>query len=104
MIIEMRTYTLQPGAVPDYVRLYETEGMPIQRPILGHMVGYFFTEIGALNQIIHMWAYDDLNERARRRSELAKQPGWADYLKKARLMIVTQENKILHGASFSPIK
>jgi len=27
-------------------------------------VGYYTTETGPLNQIVHLWAYQDLNERA----------------------------------------
>ena len=58
MIVEQRTYTLHPGKVPEYLRLYQAEGMAIQTRILGRMVGYFTTEIGPLNQIVHMWGYD----------------------------------------------
>ena len=30
MIVEQRTYTIYPGKTPEYLRLYESEGMPIQ--------------------------------------------------------------------------
>ena len=68
MIVEQRTYTLFPGKTLEYLRLYESEGMAIQTRILGRLVGYFTTEIGPLNQIIHMWGYDSFEERARRRA------------------------------------
>ena len=35
MIIEERIYILQPGGVPEYLRIYEAEGMAIQTRILG---------------------------------------------------------------------
>ena len=35
MIVEQRTYTLYPGKTPEYLRLYESEGMAIQTRILG---------------------------------------------------------------------
>jgi hypothetical protein len=60
MIVEERIYSLHPGQAPEYLRLYEAEGLEIQRAILGRMVGYFSTEVGPLNQIVHMWAYRDL--------------------------------------------
>jgi hypothetical protein len=69
MIVEQRTYTLHPGKTPEYLRLYESEGMAIQTRILGRMVGYFTTEIGPLNQVIHMWGYDTFEERAKRRAD-----------------------------------
>ncbi|WP_153770646.1 NIPSNAP family protein [Labrenzia sp. CE80] len=102
MIVEQRTYSLHIGAVPEYLKLYEEEGLAIQRPILGRMVGYFSTEIGALHQIIHMWAYKDLAERSERRAILTADPRWKEYAKKTRPLQISQENKILIPAPFSP--
>jgi hypothetical protein len=100
MYVEMRTYTLHPAKVADYLKLYETEGMAIQKAILGRMVGYYSTELGPLNQVVHMWAYADLNERAERRARLAADPGWRAYVAKMLPLLVTQESKILNPASF----
>jgi hypothetical protein len=102
MIVEERIYSLQIGAVPEYLKLYEAEGLAIQRPILGRMVGYFSTEIGALHQIVHMWAYRDLNERAERRARLTADERWKAYVKKTRPLQISQENRILVPAPFSP--
>ena len=102
MIVEERIYTLLPGAVPEYLRLYEAEGLAIQRPTLGRLVGYFSAEVGPLNQIVHLWAYRDLGEREERRSRLLSDPRWKEYVEKIRPLIVTQENRILISAPFSP--
>lgn len=104
MIVEQRTYTLHVGKVPEYLRLYEAEGMAIQTRILGRMVGFFTTEIGPLNQIIHMWGYDSLEDRAKRRAQMQADPGWKAYVPKIQPLIQTQENKILVPTSFSPIR
>ena len=80
MIVEQRTYTAIPGKWRDYLALYQAEGLQIQQRILGRMVGYYTTETGPLNQIIHMWAYTDLNERAERRAQLAADPQWQAYV------------------------
>lgn len=102
MIVEERIYSLQIGAAPQYLKLYEEEGLAIQRPILGRMVGYFSSEIGALHQIVHMWAYKDLAERAERRAILTADPRWKAYAQKTRPLQISQENKILIPAPFSP--
>ena len=102
MIVEQRTYTLEIGAVPKYLAAYEAEGLPIQREILGRMVGYFSTDIGALHQIVHMWAYKDYAERSERRARLAADPRWQAYVPKIRSLQISQENKVLIPASFSP--
>ena len=65
MIIEQRTYTCHPGKAGAYIKAYAAEGLAIQRPILGNLVGYFTTDIGVLNQVIHLWAYQDLQEIGR---------------------------------------
>ncbi|MBO6507723.1 MAG: NIPSNAP family protein [Roseibium sp.] len=102
MIVEQRTYSLKIGAVPEYLKLYEAEGLSIQRAILGRMVGYFSPEIGALHQIIHMWAYTSMEERTQRRATLAADEGWKAYVQKVRPLQISQENKILLPAPFSP--
>ena len=102
MIVEQRTYTLHPGTVPEYLRHYQAEGLAIQRSILGNMVGYFYTEIGPLNQIVHMWAYQDLADRGRRRATLQADPEWRAYTAKVRPFLMSQETKILIPAPFSP--
>ncbi len=103
MIVEERTYTLQPGTAPEYLSRYERHGLPVQLPILGHLVGYFSSEIGVLNQVVHLWAYEDLSERARRRAELQANPDWQAYLATIRPLIVRQESRILIPAPFSQI-
>jgi hypothetical protein len=103
MIYEMRTYRLRTGTVPAYLKLVEEEGIAIQRGHLGQLVGYFFSEIGSLNQIVHIWAFADLNDRERRRDTLAADPTWQTFLPKIQALIETMENKILKPTRFSPL-
>jgi len=102
MIVEMRTYTLHVGQVAGYLRLYEAEGLETQKRILGKLVGYYSTEIGDVNQVVHLWAYDSFEERVKRRAALFADPTWLAYIPKVREMIVAQESKILNPAPFSP--
>jgi hypothetical protein len=104
MLIEMRTYNLFPGKVSEFLRIYESEGMVTQRKILGHMVGYFHTELGPLNQIIHMWGYESLEDRSIRRKKLVANPIWSACMPKLTALLQSQETKILIGTSFSPIR
>ena len=104
MIVEHRTYTLHPGKVPEYLRHYESEGMAIQTRILGRLVGYFTTEIGPLNQIVHMWGSDSFEDCAKRRAQMQADPGWKAYIAKIQPLIQAQETKILIPTSFSPIR
>ena len=104
MIYEERTYTILPGRVDEYLKVYEEMALPIQAEVQGGLVGFFKTETGELNKVVHIWAYEDFNERLRRRAEVWKHPDWPQYIPRARPLITAQENRILLPASFSPLK
>ena len=104
MIIEERIYTLYAGKAPAYLKLYESEGMAIQKPILGRMVGYYGTEFGPLNQVVHLWAYESLAERAERRARLLADERWKAYVAKVQPMVLSQENKLLVPAPFMQVR
>jgi len=104
MIVEERCYTVKPGTVQLYYKDYVANGLKIQTRILGNLIGYFHTEIGELNQIVHLWGYDSLAERERRRALLAADAEWQAFLKQSPDIIVAMENRILVPAPFSPIK
>ena len=103
MIYEMRTYRLKTGSVPAYLKLVEEEGIEVQASHLGQLVGYFSSEIGELNQIVHVWAFQSLDDREARRAALAADPRWQVFLPKIQALIETMENKILKPARFSPL-
>ena len=100
MIVEMRTYTLVLGATAKYFKLYGEKGLATQKRILGHLVGYYSVEVGPLNQVIHLWAYDSLDERARRRAALWADKEWLAYVAEVGGLVAKQENQILNPAPF----
>ncbi len=102
MIVEERIYTIQVGKMAEYMKNYQELGYEVQTRILGNLIGYFHTEIGPLNQAIHMWGYESFEERTRRRAQLFQDPQWLKYLEANRPFILRQENKILIPAPFSP--
>lgn len=104
MIVEERIYRIRTGKIGRYLQLVREEGLAIQQPILGHLVGYFTTEIGALSQVTHLWAYADLEDRRLRRQQLADDPRWQAFLPKLSENIEQAENKILLPTDFSPLR
>jgi hypothetical protein len=74
MIYEVRTYHVKPGSLPEvekrFGEAYE------QRKKLSEMAAFWHTEIGPLNQIVHIWPYKDLAERGRIRADSLKIDGW----------------------------
>lgn len=104
MVIEERIYVLHTWAsLREYLDVYEHEGLTVQIPILGGFLGYFVTEFGRQNQLVHLWGYNNLEDRKQRREQLALNEQWQSCLKKIRPMIRTMENRIMYPTNFSPI-
>jgi hypothetical protein len=78
--------------------------MELQKKILGNMLGYFTTEIGELNAFVHLWGYESFEERSRRRTLLAAEPAWQEYLAQIRPMLQSMSNRLLAPTEFSPIR
>ncbi len=97
MIFEIRTYLLKPGTVPQAEEAFAV-ALP-GRVKLSRLAGFWRTEVGTLNQIIHIWPYKDLNERDRIRAEAIEKKVWPP---KIADFVLEMESKILHPAPFSP--
>ena len=74
MIYEVRTYDLKPHSLAEvekrFGEAYE------KRKKYSELAAFWHTEIGPLNQIIHVWGYKDLEERARIRAAAVKDSAW----------------------------
>ena len=103
MIVEERIYRIRNGCMGRYLQLVREEGLAIQQPILGGLVGYFTSDIGPLSQVTHWWAYADLQDRARRRQQLANDSRWQAFLPRLSENIEQAENRILVPTDFSPL-
>ena len=74
MIYEVRTYDLKPGTVAQVEEKW-AEAIPY-REKYSKLAAFWHTDIGPLNQIIHVWGYENLDERDRVRAEAAKDTHW----------------------------
>ncbi len=104
MIVEQRDYHVHTGKLPELLRLYETEGIPIQQEVLGGFVGAFTTDVGALSTYTHLWRYASYAERDERRAALQARDDWKAFLAKIQPLIHTQHNRILVPTAFSPLR
>ena len=64
------------------------------------MFGYFSTEVGTQNQIVHLWWYENFEDREKRRAQMAADPGWQAYIGKVRQFLSYQETRIMRPAPF----
>ena len=104
MIVEQRDYHVFTGKLPELVRLYQDEGIELQKSYLGNLIGVFTTDIGALSTYTAMWGYDSFAEREERRARMLADERWQAFLAKIQPLIHTQHNRILVPTAFSPIR
>ena len=64
-LYELRTYTLYVGKMAEAVKLYQEIGFPaLQKGGQDKkLVGYFQTDTGTINQLVHLWKFDDDADR-----------------------------------------
>ncbi|MDP6707877.1 MAG: NIPSNAP family protein [Alphaproteobacteria bacterium] len=97
MIHELRTYTLWPGQVPAFLTAAEEIALPIRGDDYGKLEGFWFTEFGPLNQVVHLWSHADLNARQEARTRLAQNEAWArDYVPAVRPLMRQQTIRLMH--------
>jgi hypothetical protein len=70
MIYEVRTYTLRPGTVAEFEERF-AKRLPL-REKHSKLGAFWHTEFGPLNQVIHVYPYDGLQQRTAVRAALAQ--------------------------------
>jgi hypothetical protein len=102
MLYDHRTYTCRAGTIRKALELYAAHGFEAQTRHLGQPVLYALTEVGDVNQYVHIWAYRDAADRASRRAAMQADPEWQNYLKlnAEAGYLIKQENKLLLTAPF----
>ena len=74
MIYEIRTYNCVPGGAQELIKIvgdaYE------HRAKYSEVGGFWYTDIGPLHQVVHIWPYESLDERLRIRTEANQDEIW----------------------------
>ncbi|MSP67241.1 MAG: NIPSNAP family protein [Alphaproteobacteria bacterium] len=98
MIYEMRTYNCVPGGAQELIKLLN-HAYKI-RAKYSEVAGFWYTDIGPLHQVVHIWPYESPNDRLRIRQAAAADPEWppagTDQL------ILDMQSEIFLPVSFSP--
>ncbi len=101
-IYEQRTYTVIVGKMAEVVELYKTEGWPALAGHPNKLVGYFTGDVGALNQLVHLWKFDDDADRRAFWAAVFADPAFMAFARQLRPLLASQENKLLMAAPWGP--
>ena len=101
-IYELRTYDVIVGKMAEVVALYQAEGWPALEKHPPRLVSYFTGDIGALNQLVHLWKFDDDADRRAYWAGVFADAEFMAFVAKLRPMLAHQQNKLLLAAPWGP--
>lgn len=101
-IYELRTYDVVVGKMAEVVSLYNTEGWPAVQRHPERLVGYFTGDVGAINQIIHLWKFEDDADRRAFWAGVFADETFMAFARKLRPLLLSQNNKLMLASPWGP--
>ena len=102
MIFELRSYLFRPAGLADYLdALQQPEVAEVLRP---HLRGFWASESGMLNRVLHVWEYRDRAERLAARAARAKVPVMQEFYRNVIPMLREQRSVVGEGHVAAPGK
>jgi hypothetical protein len=101
-IYELRTYDVVVGKMAEVISLYNTEGWPAIQRHPERLVGYFTGDVGAINQVIHLWKFEDDADRRSFWAGVFADEAFMDFARKLRPLLLSQNNKLMLASPWGP--
>ncbi|WFD42478.1 hypothetical protein MPSI1_001123 [Malassezia psittaci] len=97
-IYELRTYNLRPGKLFEWERDWR-QGLEARRPYQ-EPVGAWFSHMGGLHTVFHIWEYPSLEEREKIRAAAWQVEAWSNTVSKTVTMIDSMHSQIMRPIAF----
>ena len=102
-VYEMRTYNVQVGKMPEAIGHYQKLGWPaLEKHAKGKLVGYFISDTGALHQLVHLWKFEDDNDRRAFWKRLFADEEFMKFAVNFRPLVQNQNVQLLLAAPWGP--
>uniref|UniRef100_A0A8C8D6H2 NIPSNAP domain-containing protein n=1 Tax=Oncorhynchus tshawytscha TaxID=74940 RepID=A0A8C8D6H2_ONCTS len=101
-IYEMRSYKLKPGTMIEWGNHWARAIKHRQEN--NEAVGGFFSQIGDLYEVHHLWAYKDLQSREETRNSAWQKEGWDSSVYYTVPLIRSMESRIMIPTKSSPLQ
>ncbi len=105
MIYEHRTYTTHPWKLKTQLELYEKHGLPVIARHYGYPVLVGVHEDGDVNSYVHIYAFENFEDRMRRQAAMRADPEMQAYigmLREADTLVKQECRFLLPPAFFKP--
>ena len=97
----MRTYDIAMGKTPEYMAAVREVALPVRESYGVKLAGWYYTDIGALNRVVHIWAYHDYTHFEEAREAFRTDERWLnDYVPRVKGIVLRQENQIMRASDF----
>jgi hypothetical protein len=94
-MVDLRVYTIRLRKMAKFIDVFDRLAMPVQLKYLGRPLGIFSSAVGPLNQVVHLWGFNDMGDFERRHAARDKDPDWPAYLEASEHLITAQENRLI---------
>ena len=101
-VYELRWYRTHVGRTNEWLEMFK--GVLPTRDKYMRRVGLWQTETGQLNEVVHMWVYKDLNDRAASRAKMAQDPAWQAFVAKSPALLQHMQAVVLLPVPHSPMR
>lgn len=100
-VYELRWYRTQTGRTGEWLELFK--GVMPTREKYMRRVGLWQTDLGPLNEVVHMWVFRDLKERAEKRTALGQDPAWQKFVAASVSLLAHMQAAVLIPTPASPM-
>ncbi|EJD54432.1 NIPSNAP-domain-containing protein [Auricularia subglabra TFB-10046 SS5] len=101
-VFELRTYQLKPGVLLEWEHAWRV-GIEARRKFV-EPVGAWFSHVGRLHQVHHMWQFPNFETRKELRDKAWSQDGWSRTVTKTAELAKYMDASVLLPLSYSPLK
>lgn len=98
-VVDLRTYTIQLRKMAQFLEIFDRLAMPVQLRYLGRPLGIFTSAVGPLNQVVHLWGFDDMGQFEKAHADRDRDPEWPAYLAASGPLITAQETRLIRRAA-----
>ncbi len=104
MVFHFWSSHVKPGSIPAHISAAEEVAIPSRKRHVVKLAGWYYSEIGDLNQVTHIWAFDNLKHIKKAKDAVAADPEWTGtYLPRVRGLLVAQNTYLMNTTEFGPV-
>jgi hypothetical protein len=102
-LVDHRIYTIRLRKMGEFLEVFNRLAMPVLLQTLGHPIGFWTSQVGPLNQVVHLWGYDSLADYERRCQARDSHPDFAAYMSASEHLITAQETRLIRRVDLASL-